>query len=653
MKQNLAFFITATDTDVGKTFVTTSLLKALIDNGKKACAIKPIETGFTNFKKSDTGKYFEITGKEILPFYTFSFPGSPHMCSKLENKKIDTKKIVCLCKKYIDSNEITLIEGAGGIMVPINHKFNFANLVKNLDIAVILVAPNRLGGLNNLLLNINFLLSQNIKIAAIILNNHNQNDKNHTSNLQFIQKQYKFKIITIPNCKNIDCCAPYFLEFINSIFQNKRSKNIERNILEFDKKHLFHPYTSATNPLKTIRIVHAKGKYIFTEKQKLLEAMGSWWCTNLGYNRDDLKRAAISQINNFSHVMFGGITHDNAVNLGKKLLKIMPEFDYIFYSDSGSVSVEVAIKMALQYQQKKDPNKVKIMTALGGYHGDTFGAMSICDPINGMHSKFFKTLPKQIFFKKPDCGFYCDFKEEYLQDFKLKFQQHKDEIAAIIIEPIVQGAGGMNFYHKEYLNYIQDICNKEDVVLIFDEIATGFGRTGELFAYNYTKAPDIICIGKGLSGGFMSFAATLTNKKIAHTISRDNDVFMHGPTFMANPLACAVALENINTLLKYNWKKQVNNIQNWLNNYLKPCLKLDVVRDVRVIGAIGVVELKYEVNMQNITSFFIKNGVWLRPFGKLIYTMPHFNFNQNDIKKISQVIFDAINCKDNIQFANI
>ncbi|MBS9780547.1 MAG: adenosylmethionine--8-amino-7-oxononanoate transaminase [Moraxellaceae bacterium] len=502
------------------------------------------------------------------------------------------------------------------------------------------------------------------------MNQTDPNDDLALENINFIKTQTDIPVVQIDNNGSFKDFEKAFNDLLTPSNSPLSGENSFTNSLTFDKNHLFHPYTSMTTPLKTYHIHYAEGKYIYLadtegglKSKKLLEGMGSWWAVNQGYNRADLNKSAIRQINQFSHVMFGGLTHNPAIELGKTLLEILPSgLEHIFYADSGSVSVEVAIKMALQFNPSQPPfkkgrssppfskgdlggfkQKTKILTPMGGYHGDTFGAMSVCDPINGMHSLFKNMLAEQIFIPRPNCRYDEPFNEQCLEPLKQALAKHQGEIAGIIIEPLVQGAGGMWFYHADYLRYLRKICDEQDIVLIFDEIATGFGRTGGMFASDLAQVtPDIICLGKAMTGGFMSFACTVANKKIAHGISKNGNPFMHGPTFMGNPLACAVAKTAINSLQNSNWQNNVKNIEQWLIKGLEPCKKLANVADVRVLGAIGVVEMCEPVNVQALQAQFIKKGVWLRPFGKLIYTMPHFNFNQADIELICQAIYDAI-----------
>jgi adenosylmethionine-8-amino-7-oxononanoate aminotransferase len=325
--------------------------------------------------------------------------------------------------------------------------------------------------------------------------------------------------------------------------------------------------------------------------------------------------------------MFGGLTHQPAIQLAQKLLTLLDDsFEHIFFADSGSVSVEVAMKMALQYHYKGEKTtKTKFLTVSKGYHGDTFGSMSVCDPVTGMHSIFSEVLHKNIFVKEPKSKFDEIFNPSDLDEITQVIEKQHPQIAAIIIEPIVQGAGGMRIYHQEYLNGLRKLCDKYDILLIFDEIATGFGRTGKLFAYEHTQiTPDIITIGKALTGGYMTMAATITTNKVAREIEKDGNILMHGPTFMANPLACSVANASIDLLLESSWQENVQRIEKYLKENLFECESSKYVADVRVIGAIGVVELKENVDMKKATQSFIQSGVWIRPFGKLIYIMPPY-----------------------------
>jgi len=414
----------------------------------------------------------------------------------------------------------------------------------------------------------------------------------------------------------------------------------EEQILELDKKHVWHPYSSFDMSLAPFPVVSADGvRLTLKDGRQLIDGMASWWSVLHGYNHPVLKAAAKDQIDNMAHVMFGGLTHEPAVKLCKTLVDITPTgLNKVFISDSGSVAAEVAIKMAFQYwisQGQKQKNK--IITVRNGYHGDTFITMSVSDPKNGMHHMFDQVLMEQIFVEAPQCLFSDDFSEHHVQDLKSTLAEKSDTIAAMIIEPIVQGTGGMRFYSPAYLKRVSELCDEFDVLLICDEIATGFGRTGKLFACEHADiSPDILCVGKALTGGFMSLAATLTTDKVAKGIcDGEAGVFMHGPTFMANPLACSVANASLELLLQGNWQSLVSNLNTQLLKGLLPAKDLEQVADVRVLGAIGVIELHEPVDMTTVQPMFVEEGIWVRPFGKLVYVLPPFVMSDEDIASLT------------------
>ncbi len=416
--------------------------------------------------------------------------------------------------------------------------------------------------------------------------------------------------------------------------------------LEIDKTHIWHPYTSMTDPLPAYLIESGHDALLtLADGKELVDGMSSWWCAIHGYNHPKLNRALRAQAGKISHVMFGGVTHKPAITLAEKLLKIVPDnLKHIFYADSGSVAVEVAIKMALQYRQARgEVKRTKLLTVRGGYHGDTFGAMSVCDPIGGMHHLFTDILPKHHFVNRPICRFGSNYDAYTLDEMRVTLRDHGGEITAVILEPIVQGAGGMWFYHPEYLKGVRTLCDEFGVLLILDEIATGFGRTGKLFACEWADIkPDIMCVGKALTGGYMTLAATLATTEVAHEISADGGVFNHGPTFMANPLACAVAGASLDLIIEGEWIAQTAQIERGLREGLMRCHGLAGVADVRVLGAIGVVEMEEPVNVSSIQAYFIDKGVWIRPFGNLIYLMPPYIVTQEETAKLTSAIYDAI-----------
>ncbi len=420
------------------------------------------------------------------------------------------------------------------------------------------------------------------------------------------------------------------------------------SLLDDDNQYVWHPYSATHSAIPVFVSKSASGVHITLEDgRRLIDGMSSWWCAIHGYNVPELNNAIKQQLDKMAHVMFGGLSHEPAIKLCKKLVEITPEqLETVFLADSGSVSVEIAMKMAVQYwQARQQPNKQKFISLRNAYHGDTMGAMSVCDPVTGMHTLFTDMLAKNFFVASPECSFGEPCNAQQLNDLKSILEQHHETIAALILEPVVQGAGGMKFYSADYLKQAKVLCEHYNVLLIADEIATGFGRSGKLFACEHANiSPDIMCVGKSLTGGYMTLAATLCTKEISDTISHNPPhVFMHGPTFMGNPLACAVALESIRLLQKSNWQIKVQLIEQFLIKGLEPCKQFDDVQDVRVLGAIGVVELKNEVNMPKIQQAFVDAGVWIRPFGKLIYLMPPYIIEEHEVNSLTKVIFDVLN----------
>ncbi|MFD9682332.1 adenosylmethionine--8-amino-7-oxononanoate transaminase [Rhodococcus sp. NPDC059969] len=408
------------------------------------------------------------------------------------------------------------------------------------------------------------------------------------------------------------------------------------DVSAIDADVLWHPYGSFPASTRPLIVDSAQGATLtLSDGRRLVDGMSSWWAAIHGYRNPVLDAAAARQLGKMSHVMFGGLTHEPAARLGRMLVDITPpHLDKVFLSDSGSVAVEVAVKMCLQYWRSLGkPSKNRLMTWRGGYHGDTFTPMSVCDPDGGMHSLWTDVLRPQVFAQTPP----ADYLPEYVQELEALLAEHHDELAAVIVEPVVQGAGGMRFHDPAYLIDLRNLCDKYQVLLVFDEIATGFGRTGELFAADHAGvSPDVMCVGKALTGGYMSLAATLCTTEIAETITAgEGGGLMHGPTFMGNPLACAVAVASTGLLLAMDWRRDVAALEHGLARGLAEAVTIAGVVDVRVKGGIGVIELEQPVDMQSATDAAVDAGVWLRPFRNLVYAMPPYLCSEAEVEQIT------------------
>ena len=673
-----AFFVAGTDTDAGKTTVTAALLRAFAKAQVPALAVKPVQTGCMETKdglEAPDVACWKRAGGEGRALFTFRVPCSPHLAAQLDGARLDVATLAEACRKAVAEEGVTLFEGAGGLYVPLNEKENMLDLMRELRFPVLLVVANRLGCLNHALLSLDALEQAGLSAAGMVLcrpvppshvdagTSPEAEELILGDNARRLAEEGARRgvplLADIPYEENFsasdgscwDAMAARLGKAVSVLAAPQKEDERTRERLAFDREHLWHPYTSALKPLPVREAAGALGARLFlADGTSLVDGMSSWWCRVHGYGNQRLVRALQRQAARLSHVMFGGLTHEPAVELCRRLLKLLPSgLEHVFLADSGSVAVEVSMKMALQYWQSAGRGeKCRFVALRGAYHGDTLGAMSLCDPVTGMHSLFSGVLAKQIFVERPTCRFDEPYRKESFAPMEETLRAHAGEVAAVVVEPVVQGAGGMWFYHPEYLRNLRALCDELGVLFIADEIATGFGRTGKMFACDFAGVtPDIMCVGKALTGGMMTLSAVAATRNVASVISgadaaHGGGVFMHGPTFMGNPLACAVACASLDELCASPWQEKVENIRQKLEAGLAPCRAVPGVTDVRVLGAIGVVEMEKGVDVEAWQDFFVSRGVWIRPFGRTVYVMPPFVVSDEELETLSQAMLAAV-----------
>jgi adenosylmethionine-8-amino-7-oxononanoate aminotransferase len=663
--------IAGTDTDAGKTVVSAGIARLARRKGASVLVIKAVQTGATRGGTELLAPDLALCASAAPGIATraialFEEACSPHLAARRENARLSAGGLAEAIRQAVSDvpAELVILEGAGGLLTPISESETLCDVFSLLGWPMLLVAANRLGAVNHALLSLEVMRARGLSCPGVITNETGEAEgllerRIRRENSEIIQRLGRIpclaKLEYVPGLHDADessrngawdrLCS--FLEPAFAAIGERRPSGQNSVLLDFDRKHVWHPYTSAVDPLRVWEAAGTQGARIrLADGRELVDGTASWWCAIHGYRHPRLMEALRRQAAGMPHVMFGGLTHEPAVNLAQKILSLAPPgLEHVFFSDSGSVSVEVAIKMALQYQQAVGSrHRTRLLTVRGGYHGDTFGAMSVCDPENGMHSLFSDVLPPQFFAPRPSCRFDAPYDPGCESELERLVLEHAGTIAAIILEPIVQGAGGMWFYHPEYLRRVHGLCKENGLLLILDEVATGFGRTGRMFACEHAGvSPDILCVGKGLTGGVMSLAATLASAEVAEGVSRDGGALMHGPTFMANPLACAVAGASLDLLGEGTWVDDVARVQQGLARGLAPCREEKGVADVRVLGAIGVVELDRPVNTERVQRYFVDQwGVWIRPFGRLLYVMPPYVASDEDITVLSAAILGAV-----------
>ena len=640
LRREYSAVVYGANTDVGKTLVSCGILRASVGQSVTSLYIKPVQTGPTTDEAWVTANVG--TPQAARTLYSYTEPLSPHIAAALDGVVPPTDaELLTRVEAEIRSSEhaMQLVETAGGVLSPAPSGTPQADVYAALQARSVLVGDPVLGGISTTLCALEALSQRGVDVAAVVFVGGDAN----AATLQELRPDLPVVVLADIPPQELpltewyadDANGSRFVEILSHITPQTEEASEDADEA-FDKAHIWHPYTSMARPNPTWEVVHARGTRITLRNGvQLIDGMSSWWSTIHGYNHPVLNRAVSAQLHSFSHVMFGGLRHAPATRLCRQLVEMTPgPLECVFLADSGSVAVEAAMKMAVQYWMGRGAGeKKKLVSVRRGYHGDTLGAMSVCDPVNSMHSLFKGALVEHHFI-------------DSLDTLRSTLEAHHAEIAALILEPIVQGAGGMLFHPPEQLAEARRVCDEYNVLLIADEIATGFGRTGELFACNHADiVPDIMCLGKALTGGYMTLSAVVTTRHVADGVSGDDGTlpFMHGPTFMGNPLACSVASASLELLQSSPWKQSVARIASTLETHLAPARGHATVHDVRVKGAIGVIELK-EVpqSPQSLQAALVAKGVWVRPFGKLVYVMPPYIMEDEELKILAEAMCEVV-----------
>lgn len=649
--------MTGVDTGVGKTVVAGLMARQLLRGHADVITVKLVQTGCDGFSE-DLLLHRKLMGCADFPEdksgltapQIFKFPSSPHLAAALEGAEVDIDSIERAVSECAKRHDNVIVEGAGGLAVPLHEDVLTVDFVRENGWKTILVTNGALGRLNHAIMSLESLFSRGMTLSGVVFNYCAGTDPQIESDTVRMLKSYLKRagedapVVIVPEVSDPE--NPPDVDF-SEIFAGTEPSDAARTV-RFDREHIWHPYSSIGNPPPVFTAAETCGTRIKTEESvELIDAVSSWWCAAHGHSNPEIVRAIRRQASKMPHVMFAGFTHRPAAELAEMIGGFLPAgLDRVFFADSGSVSVECAAKMAVQYQRAAGrPSRSRLAALKGGYHGDTSGAMALSDP-DGMHVLFRDIMPRHFFAEKPVSRFGGEWMPEDFDSMRSLAQEHGDEIAAVICEPVFQGGNAMWMYHPQYLRELRRLCDEYGFLLIFDEIATGFWRTGKLFAMDHAGVvPDIVCLGKALTGGTVTLAAAVASRRVADVISTGSPAaFMHGPTFMANPIACAAGAASLKLFRSLDYAGSVRRISETLSRGLSGLKGTDNVADVRVLGAIGVVELKNMPSPSDVRKVILDTGVWLRPFSNFVYTMPPLMCSDAELNRIAAAIRGVAEC---------